>query len=202
MTVASPIDRILRFSVLAAGTAAFAVLCGGALTEREHLRRDLPPWAELHTRHEQTVIHTAAGEEPICIDLKNGILRLEGTALQYTARSEWAVADCFVHDFDRDGSDEMLLHVWKRGSFGEHQPFWRKPDDSFRCTEHLFIFDWDSSRESPLVPLWMSSQIPVKAQTITVDEAGILRIEAPDGSVTHWQWGSWGLVRVDASWPA
>ncbi|MBR3630919.1 MAG: hypothetical protein IKN55_10700, partial [Oscillospiraceae bacterium] len=72
-----------------------------------------------------------------------------------------------------------------------------KPDDKFRCTEHLFLFDWDMRQEDRLVPLWMSSQIPVDGQTVEVDDAGILRIEAPDGSVTFWRWGSWGLVRQE-----
>ena len=190
-------DRILRVTVLLAAAVGVAACSGGVLTQRAHLLRDLPPWAELHIQQQEAVIHTAAGEEPVCIDLRDGVLRIRGTELRYTSPTEWAAADCFVYDFDRDGADEVLLHVWKRGSFGKHQPFWQKPDDKARCTEHLFIFDWDSTRENRLVPLWMSSQIPVQGQSVTVDDSGTIRIAAPDGSATLWEWGSWGLVRAD-----
>ncbi len=195
MTGAVPIDRLFRTAALLAVAAVFAACSGGIVTQRAHLLQDLPPWAELHRQNDAAVIRTAAGEERISMVQQDGVLHISSEELLYTSKPEWAVADSFVYDFDRDGSDEVMLHVWKRGSFGEHQPFWRKPDDKFRMTEHLFIFDWDGRRENPLVPLWMSSQIPVQAQTVDVDDAGIIRIEAPDGSVTLWEWGSWGLVR-------
>lgn len=185
-------------TALAAVSGILAVCSGGILTQHAHLLRDLPPWAELHTQHEERSMHAVAGEESVSIALQNGMLHLTGAAFDYASPPDWAVADCFVCDLDRDGADELMLHVWKRGSFGTHQPFWQKPDDKARCTEHLFIYDWDLQRESRLVPLWMSSQIPVQGQKITVIEAGIIRIEAPDGKESLWQWGSWGVVRIDA----
>ena len=194
MTGAQPIKRLL----LILTAVVIAALCGGVLTQRAHLLRDLPPWVVFGTTDEQTVIRTPAGEETVTVTLHDSRLRISSGEPLFSSGNDWAVADCFVRDLDRDGYDEVMLHVWRRGSFGKHQPFWQKPDDKACPTEHLFIYEWDMQRPDRLDPVWMSSQIPVRGQQMQVDDSGVLHIEDPDGNVTLWEWGGWGLVRKDA----
>ena len=174
--------------------AAVPMLCGGILTPEEVQRSHLPPWVILNEREEDCTVRAKDGAETFRLSLHGGVLVLEGETFRFETDSTWMTADAFLLDVDRDGFDEMLLHVWKPGSFGEHQPFWREPDNKTLYSEHLFIYQWDRARPDRLDPLWMSSAMPVFGRTVTADADGVLTVHAPDGSETRWVWGSWGLL--------
>lgn len=151
----------------------------------------LPQWVIMREYDERTYI---SGED-IRTVLKNGRLRCSSAngAVCCETTPEWTVADAFVTDIDRDGDDEVILLVWKIGSFGKYKPFWREDEPDRELTEHIFIFDWDSTRSDPLVPKWMSSDIKIKAQDVFPDEARRIHIITPSGDETVWAWESWGL---------
>lgn len=117
----------------------------------------------------------------------------------------WLVQDALCFDIDGDGTDEWILLVWKRGSFGPHRPTWVKHDEK-GFSQHIFIYT-DRSEEDDYKEdwhaIWMSSKLGLQAASFSEgDEIGgtgrhSLDITSPNGSVSRWGWLSWGLTRVD-----
>ena len=104
--------------------------------------------------------------------------------------AEWHVQDVAVGDIDRDGTPELVSLVWKRGSFGDHRPFWVERDsDDF--SQHVFIHRYAGGE---LQPVWMSSAIGVDAESMSLDSRQRLHLVSPDGGQTVWAWESWGLT--------
>ena len=60
------------------------------------------------------------------VTLKKGRMELEG--LWHTPW-DWSVQDVLCDDINRDGKEELVLLVWKHGSYGKHLPFWVKHND-------------------------------------------------------------------------
>lgn len=54
------------------------------------------------------------------VTLKKGRMELEG--LWHTPW-DWSVQDVLCDDINRDGKEELVLLVWKHGSYGKHLPF-------------------------------------------------------------------------------
>ncbi len=188
------IDRHIR---LITAAAVLCVCSGGAMTHRQALIKDLPPWVHLNKTDVQYCIHTERTDETARFLLKNGSLSVTSDNGLYISDPEWIVADLLIFDIDRDKNDEVILHVWKKGSYGEFHPFWEDEEQDPTFSEHLFIYDWDTEYERRLRPVWMSSAMPVKGKYICADEDGILHITAPDQSETMWRWGSWGLMLTE-----
>ena len=163
------------------------------MTPRQSLLRELPPWVHLSNTEKNITLRTAEGDEDVYAFLKNGELSFAFEGGEYRTNNEWITAGYYIFDVDHDGYDEVMLHVWKIGSFGDHRPFWLEdePDDSM--TEHLFIYEWDMNRPDRLKAIWMSSQIPVQGEYIEIIDGNVV-ITAPDSSITCWQWGGWGLA--------
>ncbi|MCR5717658.1 MAG: hypothetical protein K6F80_01310 [Oscillospiraceae bacterium] len=185
--------RRCRFLICVFCAAALPMLCGGILTHEEERRSHLPSWVILSEQEDLHTVHAVGGDEECTVHLHDGMLTLEGETFRFTTDESWFTADCFFFDADRDGFEEVLLHVWKKGSFGEHQPFWKEPDNKTLYSEHLFIYQWDVSRPDRLDPLWMSSAMPVFGRKITVEPDSTVCILAPDGTQTRWIWDGWGL---------
>ncbi len=194
-----PTIKLLRSAVLVFVTVTMPALCGGVLTHREAVFRQIPGWVRLSALNETHMLHTNQGDERMQAVLNEGMLVLETEEAVYRTDEEWITADCFVFDVDHDGYDEVMLHVWKPGSFGDFQPFWMEPDNRREYSEHLFIYEWDMSRADRLDPVWMSSAMPVQGREILIEEDGLIRILAPDGSETGWCWEDWGLRLVHDS---
>ncbi len=169
-------------------------VCGGAVTKRDSMRRDIPRWAVLS---QQDGMYDICGES-VRVSLCDGVLEMSSDTGAYTSDEEWFVADCIIADIDRDGADNVLLHVWKKGSYGPFQPFWEE-DDKDEFSEHLFIYQWDKERASRLRPIWMSSRMPVTGKKVEADDRGVIYITSTDSTVSRWYWGTWGLVRLDES---
>ena len=185
--------RPLRCILLGITTAAWPALCGGILTENEEQLTHIPSWVVLHEMDECRTI----GSETVQVQLHHGNLALTGENFCFAADSSWITADCLFCDIDRDGAAEVLLHVWKPGSFGQYQPFWRAEDNRTFYSEHLFIYEWDTARPDRLDPKWMSSAMPVFGKAVTTQADGTISISAPNGTQTQWYWEGWGLVRKE-----
>jgi hypothetical protein len=135
-------------------------------------------------------------DENISICLKHKKLTIEdndsGDVL-YESPKEWKISDYFYFDADNDEENEVMLVVWKKGSYGEHRPFWDdSPDNDW--TIHLFIYDWDSERADRLDPRWMSSEIGRRVTAVSVDEENRIHLIDDSGGETVWKWYTWGLV--------
>jgi hypothetical protein len=125
--------------------------------------------------------------------------------------ADWRVTSLHIADVTHDSRPDLLLVVWKRGSFGQARPFWHTgPDHELTC--HLYVYNLVNKR---LKPVWMSSALdqPIKNLEIK-DTDGDGRNElfvtgyhsywqrlwvhskSPVNKVTTWQWQDWGFCRV------
>ena len=180
------IRRLLRSLSAAVTAAASGMLCGGAAPQ-------IPGWVTLQIQRQSVTVHIGDEIEAAEMSLGGGRLTLSGEGIAYASDSAWLVADCILCDIDRDGTDNAVLHVWKKGSFGQYRPFWIEEDDSELWSEHIFIYRWDREKEKRLVPIWMSSSMPVTGRTVFADEKNNLHILSADGTETVWRWEGWGL---------
>lgn len=111
----------------------------------------------------------------------------------YASPDEWRVFDAHVCDLDGDGADELVFFVWKQGSYGPYRPFWESgADDAW--SQHVFVY---GVRAGKMAPIWMSSALGSYVAREWMEPDGTLVLEAPDGGLTFWRWGSWGFELVD-----
>lgn len=114
---------------------------------------------------------------------------------QVVFRSEWdwCVQDVLAYDINQDGKDELVMLVWKHGSYGEHLPIWVKHND-IRLEQHIFIYQWEEARESKLRPVWMSSALKYQVDNISKGTGNRLVITDRAGESMAWQWQDFGLT--------
>lgn len=134
--------------------------------------------------------------------------------------ADWQVQDVLVMDIDRDQSEELVLLVWKHGSYGRHLPIWEKKND-IRLEQHIFIYrlqkntkyeDEEDIRAQDetaaegksgeqntntdvMKPVWMSSSLGKNIRSITrgKKESLILNPYCETGISTLWVWKDFGL---------
>ncbi len=106
------------------------------------------------------------------------------------------VQDSLYADIDRDGQDEKIVLLWKKGRFGKHRPFWIKEDEE-EISQHIFIYDVLENGE--LRQKWFASDIgrEVVRMKMIGNNADVLLLEDKEGNNTLWRWESWGLKNVD-----
>ena len=154
----------------------------------------LPRW--ITWKNKETVYSDKA---EILLKRKHLSVNLKGggdSGTVWESEDEWLVSDCLVGDIDHDDEDEIILLVWKRGSYGRFKPIWVEEDDK-SWSQHIFIYDFIDERDDRLKPIWMSSEMGIEASDIKLDEEEALHIITPEGKDTVWYWQSWGLMLVD-----
>lgn len=124
----------------------------------------------------------------------------EGMPLWHTP-PEWQVQEFLLADIDGRGKPELLLLVWKQGSFGRSRPFWQQfRDYSWGC--HLFLLQLQRDR---FHPFWFSSALPSgisRLQTKTApNEPPRLVVVVQGGGWQSWQWDGWGFKCLDSALP-
>lgn len=166
---------------------------------REALLAELPSWAAWTERDLACDVDGDGEDETLAL---HG-MRFEATdgdAVLLETPEEWLVADVLAGDLDADGLSEVVLLVWKRGSFGAARPFWVEEgagDDE--PSQHLFVYRW---RDGALQPVWMSSALGVEVVAAELADAPdtstpLLLLTSPDGGCSAWEWGTWGFVLVE-----
>lgn len=113
-----------------------------------------------------------------------------GDALVCRTEDDWLVSEALVGDVNHDGGLELVLLVWKRGSYGPYRPFWVERDE-IGFSQHVFILKLDD--KGRLSPIWMSSALGMEVTSAHLDGAARLVLTERDGSLTSWEWMSWGL---------
>lgn len=139
-------------------------------------------------------------------DGANDELRVKGRRLSvsdavgrgWQSGGDWLVQDALVGDINHDGVPELILLVWKRGSYGSQRPFWVERDE-WDFSQHIFIYQWRDGRPKAL---WMSSRLPLSVAAFFLDAKGTLTVVTPEGETSRWVWLSWGLVEDDGVEPA
>ena len=116
-------------------------------------------------------------------------------AVLWETQADWFVQDMLVKDIDRDGADELILLVWKHGSYGDRMPFWEEKNDK-ELHQHIFIYKYDPKKENQVRPLWMSSQILYEIEYISSGKDSFLDITDHEGTTRTWIWQDFGLKLV------
>lgn len=116
-------------------------------------------------------------------------------AVLWETQADWFVQDMLVKDIDRDGADELILLVWKHGSYGDRMPFWEEKNDK-ELHQHIFIYKYDPKKENKVRPLWMSSQILYEIESITSGKDSFLDVTDHEGTTRTWIWQDFGLKLV------
>ncbi|MBQ9438820.1 MAG: hypothetical protein IJU50_10875 [Lachnospiraceae bacterium] len=126
------------------------------------------------------------------LSLKHGLFQMQREGMDYFHSSpDWRVQDYLCTDLDHDGREEIILLVWKRGSYGSHKPTWVEKDE-VGFSQHLFIY---KPLERKLKPVWMSSKLGIEIQKME-EKDGSLLLTAPVGEKSLWSWRGWGLENL------
>ncbi len=110
----------------------------------------------------------------------------------FRTRQDWNVQDVLCFDINQDGKEELIMLVWKHGSYGKHLPIWVKHND-IRLEQHIFIYQWEESRQSRIRPVWMSSAIGYEVSSIEQGEEQRLLVTDRRGERKVWEWKDFGL---------
>ena len=124
-----------------------------------------------------------------------GNANAEGMTVLWKTQADWFVQDLLIKDIDRDGADEMILLVWKHGSYGKDMPFWEKKNDK-ELHQHIYIYQYDPNRENKVRPRWMSSQILYEIESISSGQGSFLDVTDHEGNTRTWVWEDFGLKLV------
>ena len=179
--------------VIAAFTAAIALCAFFFIRKKKSFIADpeLPEWVVWEIRDASADLLGDGGEERLL--LKDGTLRVHsGDTLLYETKKEWKIADIDALDLTENGKTEILMLVWKKGSFGTSKPFWIERDDT-GWSQHIFVFE---CREGKIEPLWMSSDLGMEVREWRTDEEKRLHLISVKGTETVWAWDSWGFTLV------
>ena len=181
--------RVGRVLLAAALVVVAAALCVASLWAQG---RVLPSWVGWPDSDQ--VVDLDGDGAPEHIALRAGRLSIQaGDGSGFSADPGWRVTDAFVSDIDHDSVPELILLAWKRGSYGDHRPFWVERND-VEFAQHVFIFKFANGQ---LQPQWMSSALPFRATGARMDDEGHLYLRLPDGIETAWEWLTWGLVEAE-----
>lgn len=121
--------------------------------------------------------------------------------------STWRVKQILYDDVDSNGTGELMMVLYKKGSFGNSLPFWiDENDQNISC--HLFVYKW---RGKNFTPMWGSSATPHPIKHISTKKSkdGKCRIfiteelteKNSEGIISkkhetnEWFWDSWGFTK-------
>lgn len=138
----------------------------------------------------------------------------EGDTLLWQSPREWRVDGFALGDVNHDGNVNLVMSLWKQGSFGPVKPFCENgPDRSYK--NHLFVYRLTGDA---LQPVWCSSDLDhpiVSFEIRDVAGDGLNRMVVKEGSyrriageryaldgkasthTTVWKWDGWGFSLVD-----
>ncbi len=130
--------------------------------------------------------------------------------INWSSPAEWDIQSFALDDVTGDGRAELLMLLWKRGSFDRHKPLWSEHNDnSYSC--HLFVYQLNNNK---LRPRWCSSALdkPIKSFKIKDSVTGNKVLAVEEGCLStyccghalflgkaysNWTWNQWGFYRLD-----
>ncbi len=145
--------------------------------------------------------------------LSDNILSVKEEELSlWESPQEWHVDGFSLGDADNDGKANLVVSLWKKGSFGKIKPFWHEGEDvSYK--NHLFVYKLEGEA---FRPVWCSSDLyrPILSFDIKDDDGdGLNELVVREGQykkvtgeryttdpdaearTTVWQWEEWGFIK-------
>jgi hypothetical protein len=131
-------------------------------------------------------------------------------SLLWQSDKAWDVRQITLADADNDGQSELLLVLWKKGSYGHSKPRWFKgSDDTTGC--HLFMYRLTAGK---MKAVWCSSALEhpiIKLQVGDSNGDGLNELQVTEGpragfayrlrqtsshNHTRWVWNGWGFEQM------
>ncbi|MHB8125427.1 MAG: hypothetical protein ACYDEJ_07255 [Desulfitobacteriaceae bacterium] len=141
----------------------------------------------------------------------------EGEQELWRSPRDWCVDNVVLGDADNDGTINMVLTLWKKGSFGSVKPFWLTSEDT-DYKNHLFVY---RLKNNAMKQVWCSSNLdrPIISLTIrdcdgdclnelVVEEGQYRKIDREHYTLdttaqvrtTVWRWDEWGFSLLNVTW--
>ncbi len=149
-------------------------------------------------------------------ELNNSVLTVkEGSKLLWKSPEGYHIDSFALGDVDNDGKVNLVISLWKKGSFGGVQPFWHKGQNN-DYKNHLFVYKLEGET---LKSVWCSSNLdkPILSFTIqdvdgdrenelVVEEGQYKKIGKEKYTLNHdgpvqttvWKWDKWGFYLADS----
>lgn len=147
--------------------------------------------------------------------LNNGILQVyEDGKNIWISPEGYYIDSLFLGDVNNDGRDNLLLCLWKEGSFGGHRPFWHEgKDDEYK--NHLFIYSLEKEK---VKTVWCSSSLDrpiISFEVKDIDGDGLNELIVLEGKyqrgiggkyeindkasteIKTWRWKQWGFSLIE-----
>ena len=187
MTKKKKIIKIIIIIMSSMGAVAILAIAAYALW---WYGRFLPRWIHWETKTGNV------GEVSVMLKGRQLTVRdAETNEITWKTQGDWFIQDLVIKDIDRDGEEELILLVWKHGSYGDHMPFWETKNDK-NLKQHIFIYKYDPKKEKKLRALWMSSQISYEIESISSGQDSFLNVTDHEGTTRVWVWRDFGLKLV------
>lgn len=119
----------------------------------------------------------------------------------WTGDEDWVFQDMVVKDLDRDGAEEIIFLLWKRGNYGQSKPFWVEEDDG-RLGQHIFIYSYELERPSRMRAIWMSSAPSFEIDSIASGANDMLLLNVRKRGPQLWRWKDFGIKYVGDAEPS
>lgn len=105
----------------------------------------------------------------------------------------WKVFSVATADLDGNGTNELLMALWKRGADGTSRAIW---EDGWHphFAQHLYVY---TVKDRKVVPFWMGGDLDARITSMFVDDDSHVHLMALRGEDTVWEWGTWGFSRID-----
>ncbi|ODA41046.1 hypothetical protein DSBG_2221 [Desulfosporosinus sp. BG] len=134
----------------------------------------------------------------------------EGDQELWRSPRDWRIDNFALDDVDNDGTINMVITLWKKGSFGSVKPFWLTIEDE-DYKNHLFVYRF---KNKAIKQVWCSSDLdrPIISFTIRdYDGDGLNELVVKEGQyrkideehytldtkapvrTTVWRWDEWGF---------
>lgn len=121
----------------------------------------------------------------------------EGGNTIWQSPGEWQVDQAIIGDVTNDGNQELVLLLWKPGSFGPSRPFWVKGEDK-AWSNHLFVYTLAGNH---FKQVWCSSALnpPLQDLQIVYDPGGQNYLTAREEpyavrNTVRLKWDEWGFI--------
>lgn len=122
----------------------------------------------------------------------------EGSETIWQSPKDWQIGQILIGDVTNDGCQELVLLLWKHGSYGPSKPVWAEGEDT-ALSNHLFVY---SLIEDHLKQVWCSSAISeplCDLQIITDPQDGQNYLTARKNKfgprdTVYLKWDEWGFT--------
>lgn len=142
-------------------------------------------------------------------DNESRLYIVKDNQVDWSSSPDWQIEDFEVGNIDHSGNPDVVMSVWKKGSFGPDRPFWQEGDDE-SWGNHLFVFTY---RDGRFEPLWQSSELSKANKDILIVDVDKERHETtnkPTGLelvviekaseeeeyLAVWRWDEWGFTNI------